>query len=158
MIVLGLDPGIANFGYGVVQHSGGNVSYLVAGVVKTPADSPTSDRLVTIAATLRSVIEEHRPEQVVIERLVPGPQRNLGTVSEARGAALLVIGEAELPYTEESPKAVKALTTRHGSATKLQIRKTIQRLLGMEELPPADAADALALAILGRSIPVGNRS
>ena len=153
MKILGLDPGIARFGYGVVTRTHGTFSYVAAGVIHTPAGDPLPLRLATIEKTLVGVIAEHDPGCAVIERLVPGPGRTLSGVAEARGVALLLLGKENIPVTEESPKAVKALTTRHGAATKMQMRKTIQRLLMMDSLPPADAADALALAVLGRISP-----
>ena len=148
MIILGLDPGIAKFGWGVLRKESGALAYQDAGVITTPANTPTSQRLLTLSRELHKVIESHSPKRAVVERLVPGPNRNLGVVAEARGVALLLLGEFSIPYSEESPKAVKSVATRHGAATKMQIRRTVQKLLGMNELPPADAADALALAML----------
>lgn len=148
MIILGLDPGIAKFGYGVLQKQAGKLTFEDAGVITTPANTPTSERLLALSRELREVFHKHSPERAVIERLVPGPERNLGVVAEARGVALLLLGEFSVPYTEESPKVVKSVATRHGAATKMQIRRTVQKLLGMDELPPADAADALALAMI----------
>ncbi len=149
MIVLGLDPGIAKFGYGVLSREHGVVSYVDAGVIKTPSSDSTAVRLAALEAELSLVFQKHKISHVVIERLIPGPHRNLGVVSEARGVALLLIGQHKLPYSERSPKTVKLLITRHGAATKMQMRLTMQRLLQMEALPLPDAADALALALLG---------
>lgn len=151
MIVLGLDPGIARCGYGVVRHAHGTVEHVRSGVVTTTPKDTTATRLLIIDNALSSIFKEYAPDTVVIERLIPGPNRNLGVVSEVRGVLLLLIAQAGIPYSEESPKAVKLLTTRYGSATKMQMRRTIQKLLSMDTLPAADAADALALALLGRS-------
>ena len=150
MLILGLDPGIAKFGYGYVLHSGGSVSFVDAGTITTSPETETAERLAEISTAIQDLLSKQKPDAVVIERLIPGPNRNLGRVFEARGVALSLVGLHNIPISEESPKAVKSLTTRHGSATKQQMRKTVQRLLNMKELPLPDAADALAMAILGR--------
>ena len=150
MLILGLDPGIAKFGYGYVLHSKGSVSFVDAGTITTSSETDSEKRLAEISTAIQNLLSQQKPDTVVIERLIPGPNRNLGRVFEARGVALSLIGLHDIPVSEESPKAVKALITRHGSATKQQMRKTVQRLLNMKELPSPDAADALALAILGR--------
>ena len=158
MLVLGLDPGIAKFGYGYVEHEHGKIHFIDAGVVKTPASETLALRLATIQESLSVLLTRRLPDRVVIERLVPAPGRSLIGVAEARGVALALIGQHKLPVSEESPKAVKMLATRYGGATKMQMRLTIQKLLYMEDLPPADAADALALAALGRPPLDGYRS
>lgn len=148
MIILGLDPGIAKFGFGVLEKQSGKLTFLNAGVITTPAGEDPAQRLFTLSNALRDVFERYHPERAVIERLIPGVQKNLGVVAEARGVALMLLAEFSVPYTEESPKAVKAVATRHGAATKMQVRRTIQKLLNTSELLPADAADAVALAML----------
>ena len=150
MLVLGLDPGIAKFGYGYVLHDGGSVSFVEAGTITTSPETAPEKRLAEISTYLQELLSKNLPDVVVIESLIPGPNRNMGRVFEARGVALSLLGMLNLPVFEESPKTVKLLITRYGSATKQQMRKTVQRLLDMPNLPMPDAADALALAILGR--------
>lgn len=149
MIVLGIDPGLAKFGYGLVAYERGGIRYCEAGCITTPATAPVADRLVIIARELARVLDARRPNRIILERLIPGPNRNLGKVAEVRGVVLLASGERRIPVEEISPKALKVLTTRSGDAGKMQMCKTVQRLLGLRELPSADTADALALAILG---------
>ena len=159
MLVLGLDPGIAKFGYGLVAHERGSIRMVDAGVLLTPAHQPAAERLAVIGTGITALLNRHTPDMVVIERLIPGPGRNLGAVAEARGVALYLAGLRKLPVAEESARAVKALTTRHGGATKLQMRKTVQRLLQLPELPSPDAADALAIALQYKGFPTwGQRS
>jgi crossover junction endodeoxyribonuclease RuvC len=150
MLVLGLDPGIAKFGYGIVRHERGGIAFVTAGVLTTSARTDTPARLADISSGITALLDQYPVDRIMLERLVPGPGRNLGVVAEARGMALALAGARGIPVTEESPRAVKSLITRHGSATKLQMRRTVQRLLGTSELLAADAADALALAILGK--------
>lgn len=149
MIILGIDPGLAKLGYGVITYAGGDLRYLDAGVLTTPPSLPTPQRLAMLMDRLEEHCNHRKPARIVLERLFPGPHRNLGKVAEVRGIALLLAGRRGIPVLETSPKAIKTLLTRYGSAEKMQMRRTVQRILGMPELPPADAADALALAISG---------
>lgn len=151
MIALGVDPGIAKFGYGCVRHERGTLAYVDAGVITTSPRDPVSERLAAIAENFEAALTRLSPDVAVVERLIPAAGRNLGAVMEVRGVVLLLLTKRGIRIFEESPKTVKALTTRHGSATKAQMRKTVQRLLDIPALPPADAADALALAILAKN-------
>ena len=149
MVIFGIDPGLAKLGYGVIAYAGGDLRYLDAGVLTTPPSIPTSQRLAMLMDQLEKRCNHRKPARIVLERLFPGPHRNLGKVAEVRGVALLLAGRMNIPVLETSPRAIKTLLTRYGGAEKMQMRRTVQRILRMPELPPADAADALALAISG---------
>lgn len=149
MIVLGLDPGIAKFGYGAIQREGAQLSHIASGVFTTPPSLRIPERFAILWKNLTTLFEETRPERIIIERLFPHSHASLARVTEARGLALLLAGLKALPVEEVSPKTLKLSTTRSGAAGKAQVSKTIQRILGLESPPLADAADALALAILG---------
>jgi crossover junction endodeoxyribonuclease RuvC len=149
MVILGIDPGIAKLGYAVISREGEVFSIIDSGVFTTPPTLTTTLRLATIADHLTKLCERVRPDRIILERLIPGPHRNLGKVAEVRGVVLLIAGQRDIPVEEVFPTALKLSTTRTGAATKMQMRRTVQRLLGLPKLPPPDTADALALALLG---------
>jgi len=119
------------------------------GVVRSDPGEPIERRLATIAEGLRAVIDEHRPSVVAVERVFA--QQNLHTVmgtAQASGIALLVAGERGIPAATHTPSEVKAAITGYGAADKRQVQAMVARILRLDELPrPADAADALALAL-----------
>ena len=148
--VLGIDPGLTRCGVGVVDVGRTRRASLVhVGVVRTPADADLSERLAAVAAGIRSVIEEHRPDAVAVERVFA--QHNVQTVmgtAQASGVALLIAAEAGLPAVTHTPSEVKAAVTGYGSADKKQVQSMIARILRLDAPPqPADAADALAIAL-----------
>ncbi|MFD5225509.1 crossover junction endodeoxyribonuclease RuvC [Microbacterium sp. NPDC058342] len=148
--VLGIDPGLTRCGVGVVDVDRSRRASLVhVGVVRTPADADLSVRLAAVAAGIRSVIEEHRPDAVAVERVFA--QHNVQTVmatAQASGVALLIAAEAGLPAATHTPSEVKAAVTGYGSADKRQVQSMIARILRLDAPPqPADAADALAIAL-----------
>lgn len=148
--VLGVDPGLTRCGVGVVDVARDRSARLVhVGVVRTDAALPIERRLATIAAGLRAVIAEHRPHVVAVERVFA--QNNRSTVmgtAQASGIALLVAAENGLAAATHTPSEVKAAVTGYGAADKLQVQTMVARVLRLDELPkPADAADALALAL-----------
>ncbi|MDN3310504.1 crossover junction endodeoxyribonuclease RuvC [Microbacterium oryzae] len=150
MRVLGIDPGLTRCGVGVVDVRRDRTATLVhVAVVRSPVDASVAERLAIIAAGIRVVLEEHRPEVVAVERVFA--QQNRSTVmgtAQAAGVALLLAAEAGLPTATHTPSEVKAAITGYGSADKLQVQTMVARVLRLEELPrPADAADALALAL-----------
>ena len=150
MIALGIDPGTATCGFGVVRlEAGGDVRLIDAGVVRTPSNVPEAERLERLYAALRGLIGEHRPDRVAVERLFF--QRNVQTamaVGQARGVALLVAAEARVPIDEPTPNEVKQQICGNGSADKAQVAAMVERLLGVRlEGVPDDATDALAAAI-----------
>jgi crossover junction endodeoxyribonuclease RuvC len=148
--VLGIDPGLTRCGVGVVDVDRSRRATLVhVGVVRTPLDADLSVRLAAVAAGIRAVIEEHRPDAVAVERVFA--QHNVQTVmgtAQASGVALLIAAEAGLPAATHTPSEVKAAVTGYGSADKKQVQSMIARILRLDAPPqPADAADALAIAL-----------
>jgi crossover junction endodeoxyribonuclease RuvC len=149
VITLGIDPGTAVCGFGVVELSNGTLRMVDAGCVRTPADASDAERLRQLYGALRGLIVEHSPERVGIERLFF--QRNVQTamaVGQARGIALLAAAEAGLPIDEPTPNEVKQTVCGNGAADKAQVAAMVQRLLGVSLTGvPDDATDALAVAI-----------
>ena len=148
--VLGVDPGLTRCGVGVVDVARNRSASLVhVGVVRTEPSMPIEQRLAAIAAGLRAVLDEHRPDVVAVERVFA--QHNRSTVmgtAQASGIALLLAGERGLAAATHTPSEVKAAVTGYGSADKLQVQTMVARVLRLDALPqPADAADALALAL-----------
>jgi crossover junction endodeoxyribonuclease RuvC len=150
MRVLGIDPGLTRCGLGVVDGSVGRPLSLVdVGVVRTPADQPVAGRLCTIEAAVEEWLERHRPDAVAVERVFS--QHNVKTVmgtAQASGIALVAAARRGLPVALHTPSEVKAAVSGSGRADKAQVGAMVTRLLRLTETPrPADAADALALAI-----------
>ena len=150
MRVLGIDPGLTRCGVGVVDGSVGRPLGLVGvGVVRTAPDLPVAQRLCEIERGLESWIDLHRPDAVAVERVFS--QHNVRTVmgtAQASGIALLVAARRGLPVALHTPSEVKAAVSGNGRADKAQVGAMVTRLLRLDAPPkPADAADALALAI-----------
>ena len=150
MRVLGIDPGLTRCGVGVVDGSVGRPLTLVdVGVVRTSSTLPIAERLVTIEKGLDAWIEEHRPDAVAVERVFARSDSStiMGT-AQASGIALVVAARRGLPIAMHTPSEVKAAVSRNGRADKAQVGAMVVRILRLSVLPkPADAADALALAI-----------
>jgi crossover junction endodeoxyribonuclease RuvC len=148
--VLGIDPGLTRCGVGVVDGSVGRPLTMVdAGVVRTSSTLPIAERLVTIEKGLDAWIEEHRPDAVAVERVFARSDSStiMGT-AQASGIALVVAARRGLPIAMHTPSEVKAAVSGNGRADKAQVGAMVVRILRLSELPkPADAADALALAI-----------
>lgn len=147
MVILGLDPGIARLGYGVIERDKGAFRMLESGVLTTDAGEAPSRRLGVLFDALEDILDRIVIDRIALERLFAPRQANMARVSEVRGVILALAGKRGLPVEEISPTTLKALTTRSGSAQKIQMQKTVQRLLGLAVLPTPDAADALALAL-----------
>ncbi|MBB4663363.1 crossover junction endodeoxyribonuclease RuvC [Conexibacter arvalis] len=149
MIVLGIDPGTANTGFGVVARRRGRVVALDGGVIETPAGQALERRLATIHGRLRELIAEHRPDALAIEDLYFGANaRSAMAVGQARGVVLLAAGQQQIPCSSYTPQQIKSAVCGSGRADKLQVQQMVQRLLSLTELPrPDHAADALAVAI-----------
>jgi crossover junction endodeoxyribonuclease RuvC len=148
--VLGVDPGLTRCGLGVVDGGSGRaVAAVAVDVVRTAPDLPLEQRLLAVAATVEDWIAHHRPDVVAIERVFS--QHNVRTVmgtAQASGVVALLAARAGLPVAFHTPSEVKAAVTGEGRAGKEQVTSMVTRLLGLAEAPrPADAADALALAI-----------
>ena len=149
MIVLGIDPGTARTGYGIVSREGSRLTPIDHGCLETVADRPLAARLLLIHEGIEDLIATHRPEAVAVERVFFN--KNVQTafaVGQARGVVLLAAAQHALPVFEYGPHEVKIAVTGYGRAEKAQVQKMVQALLGLAELPrPDDAADALAIAI-----------
>jgi crossover junction endodeoxyribonuclease RuvC len=149
MIVLGIDPGLANTGYGVLARDGHRLVALDYGVIGTPAELAVELRLAAIHARLDALLAEHEPAAVALEELYFGQNvRTAFAVGQARGVALLAAGHRGLRCTSYTPQKIKGAVCGHGRAGKAQVARMVQALLGLPEPPGSDhAADALAVAI-----------
>ena len=149
VIVLGIDPGTANTGFGVVVTSGQRMAALDGGVIATDGREPLERRLVRIHTRVRDLIEEHKPQAVAIEHIYFGSNvRSAFSVGQARGAVMLTAGMYGLPVYSYTPQAIKQAVCGSGGADKGQVQRMVQSLLTLPELPTPDhAADALAVAI-----------
>ena len=150
MRVLGIDPGLTRCGIGVVEGSVGRPLTLVdVNVLRTSADLPVPERLVTIERGVEAWIEEHAPDAVAIERVFA--RSDVSTVmgtAQASGVAMVVAARRGLPIGLHTPSEVKAAVSGNGRADKAQVGAMVTRILRLDAMPrPADAADALALAI-----------
>ena len=150
MRVLGVDPGLTRCGLGVVDGAGGRqVRCVEVDVVCTPADTSLPERLLAVGAAVERWIERHRPDVVAVERVFS--QHNVRTVmgtAQVSGVVALLAAKAGIPVAFHTPSEVKAAVTGEGRAGKQQVATMVTRLLALEQAPrPADAADALALAI-----------
>lgn len=150
MRVLGIDPGLTRCGVGVVDVAPDRTATLVDVVVlRSPAELATPGRLARIAEGLEAIIEEHRPNAVALERVFARSDVStiMGT-AQISGVAMLIAERRALPVALHTPSEVKAAITGYGRADKKQVGAMVARILGLDSVPkPADAADALALAI-----------
>jgi len=149
MIILGIDPGFADMGYGVIEVAGNKDRCLAYGSVRTPAGEPIASRLSRIYDELSAIIEKYRPERAGIEKLFFSTNvKTAMLVAEARGVIRLCFEKHALSCMEVGPAEVKIAVCGHGAAEKPDVQKMTRVLLGLAEIPkPDDAADALAVAI-----------
>jgi len=149
VIVLGIDPGLANTGYGVVALTGGRLLALDGGVVQTPAQAPHERRLAEIHAAVDALLLEHEPDAVALEELYFGQNvRTAFAVGHARGAVMLAAGQRGVPCTSYTPQKVKSAVCGSGRAGKDQVARMVKTLLCLADGPrPDHAADALAVAV-----------
>jgi crossover junction endodeoxyribonuclease RuvC len=149
MRVLGIDPGTAITGYGLVEEVRGDLKLVAFGVIRTPADQSLPRRLQLIYHAVSDLAEEWEPEAAAVEELFFS--RNVRTamsVGQARGVVLLALADAGLDVAEYTPLAIKQAVTGYGNADKMQVQEMVRLLLELAEVPrPDDAADALAVAI-----------
>jgi len=149
VIVLGIDPGTARTGYGLVRRDGPRLAALDFGCLETLPDRGLPERLMLIHQAVTELIAEHHPDVVGVERLFFN--RNVQTafaVGQARGVVLLAAAQAGLPVHEYGPHEVKMAVTGYGKAPKDQVQRMVQMILGLSAVPhPDDAADALAVAV-----------
>ena len=149
VIVLGIDPGVANTGYGVVAQQRGRLFALDGGVIETAAGLDPGRRLTTIHARVGELIDEYRPDAVALEDLYFGANaRSAFAVGQARGVVMLAAGQRAVPCSSYTPQQVKSAVCGNGRAAKDQVQRMVQTLLALTELPrPDHASDALAIAI-----------
>ncbi|MCK9250934.1 MAG: crossover junction endodeoxyribonuclease RuvC [Solirubrobacteraceae bacterium] len=149
VIVLGIDPGLANTGFGVVRRDGATLAALDGGAVHTAAGDPAPIRLERIHDTVSQLLAHYRPDAVALEALYFG--RNVSSavaVGQARGVVLLAAAQAAVPTVDYTPQQIKSAVCGRGGADKAQIQRMVQALLRLDALPTPDhAADALAAAI-----------
>jgi crossover junction endodeoxyribonuclease RuvC len=149
VIVLGIDPGTAALGYGIVETTRGRVREVDHGCLVTSPDAGLPDRLLAIHALVSDLLGLHEPAIVAVERLFFS--RNVQTamgVGQARGVVLLAAAQHAVPVREATPNEVKSAIAGYGAADKAQVQRMVQMVLGMSALPtPDDAADALAIAV-----------
>ena len=149
MIILGIDPGTATMGYGIVERTGGSLRAVDYGAFTTSADLPLPERLAAIHSCVVELIETHHPDLVAVERLFfsKNAQSAFG-VGQARGVVLLAAAQAGIAVREATPNEVKMGVTGYGNADKDQVGRMVAVILQLTEVPtPDDTADALAIAI-----------
>ena len=149
-VVIGIDPGTAITGYGVIRElAGGELEWINHGVITTPSDWDEPRRLLHLYRSLSEIIKENQPDCCAVEKLFF--QKNVRTafaVGQGRGAALIAAAEADLTVGEYTPLEIKLAVVGYGNADKNQVQQMVKILLGLGDLPePDDAADALAVAI-----------
>ena len=149
MIVLGIDPGVATIGFGVIRAERQKNTLLRYGVITTPPGIPLSRRLLQISDDMEELIHAFHPDEMAVEELFFTKNITTGiAVAHGRGVILLSAEKLGVPIFEYTPMQVKQAVAGYGGAQKLQVMKMTQRLLKMKHLPrPDDAADALAIAI-----------
>lgn len=149
MRVLGIDPGTATTGYGIIDVIDGEMSMVTYGVISTPAKTPMQERLLQIHTELLALIVEYKPDTAGVEELFFG--RNVTTavtVGQARGVILLCLAQAGISIGEYSPPKIKNAVAGYGNADKAQVQLMVRHTLDLEETPrPDDAADGLAIAM-----------
>lgn len=152
--ILGLDPGLATLGFGLIEATGDPASTLTGtsvidfGVIETPANTPVGDRLCTIYDDLHSLMDQFHPDLVVIEKFFFYRMGNTILVAQARGVIMLVLAQHQLTFLEFTPAQVKQALTGYGNADKAEVQDAVARELNLDAIPrPDDAADALALAL-----------
>jgi crossover junction endodeoxyribonuclease RuvC len=149
MIVLGIDPGTADTGYGLVQSNGCKLRAVAYGVIQTRSGTPLERRLAEIHARVAELLDQHAPEAVAVEELYFGTNvRTAFAVGQARGVIMLAAGQQGIPARSYTPQQVKSAVCGSGRAGKEQVSRMVARLLGLPTPPTPDhAADALAVAI-----------
>ena len=149
VVILGIDPGTAHTGYGVVARLGGRLVALDGGVIETSPRAAPAARLTAIHARVTALVDQHRPEALAVEDLYFGTNaRSAFAVGQARGVVLLAAGQAGLDCASYTPQQIKGAVCGSGRAAKDQVQRMVQAVLSLDALPTPDhAADALAVAI-----------
>ena len=149
MVILGLDPGTATTGYGVIRVLGNRFQMLEYGIISTPAKTPMEKRLEMIYDNLQELLQKWQPDQAAVEELFFNQNiTSAVTVGQARGVLLLCCAQNNVPLAEYTPLQVKQALVGYGRADKKQIQQMVKMFLNLADIPkPDDAADALAIAI-----------
>ena len=147
--IIGIDPGLASTGWGLIEIANGKIRYIQHGSIETLAGCPRGERLLIIFDSIKQILNKYKPTEAAIETLYFG--RNVSSaipVAEARGVVSAALAEQGLKISEFSPNAIKQGVSGHSRADKAQIQYMVRIILGMAEIPKPDhAADALAAAI-----------
>ncbi|MDR3049608.1 MAG: crossover junction endodeoxyribonuclease RuvC [Elusimicrobiota bacterium] len=150
MIVLGIDPGIALTGWGVIEaQTRDKIKSIQYGCITTISSQPIIERIQSISVQLQKIIDIYQPQNIAIEELFFLKRASsIALIGQARGAILLTIAQNKIKLYEYNPRRVKIALTGYGSADKQQMQRMVKDFLGLTEIPkPDDAADALAMAI-----------
>jgi crossover junction endodeoxyribonuclease RuvC len=149
MLVLGIDPGTASTGYGIVRSAGSRLQIVTHGMISTRSGVPLERRLADIHAEVGALLDEHHPDALAVEELYFGANvRTAFAVGQGRGVVLLAAGQRGIPARSYTPQQVKSSVCGSGRAAKDQVGRMVARLLGLSCVPTPDhAADALAVAI-----------
>ena len=148
MVILGLDPGIARTGFGLIDTSTRSL-YVRCGCIATPQHLPVEDRLFMLAQDIQAIISEHNPDQAVVEQIFFGNNAKTAIVTaQARGVILVTLRQHHIPITSLTPLQIKSRLTGYGAASKEQVQTIVTKQLKLSAPPqPDDAADALAAAL-----------
>lgn len=147
-MILGIDPGLATTGYGLVLLSGDRSQAVAYGALRIQKRRPLAERLRQIYDGIAGVIADWQPAEVAVEDFLVGNVRAAVAIGEARAVVLLAAAQADLPVFQYQPAQVKQFVTSYGGSQKVQVQEMVRLLLGLDEAPqPADAADALAVAL-----------
>ena len=149
MRILGIDPGYAIVGYGIIEHRNSRFTTLAYGAITTPADMVFHSRLCEIYRDMCRLLDVYKPEQMAVEKLFfTTNQKTAIDVAQARGVILLSAAERDIPIFEYTPLQVKQSVVGYGKAVKSQVMDMTKRILNLEKVPkPDDTADALAIAV-----------
>ena len=149
MVIVGIDPGTARCGFGVIEQNGGSLRLLECGLIDTPAGTPTAERLTAIFSRLNNLIALHAPQAVAVEELFYGNNAKTAmAVGQARGVVLLAAATNNVETAEYTPPQIKSAVTGYGKADKEQVRSMVKTILNLSELKGHDdVSDALAVAI-----------
>lgn len=148
MRILGIDPGLRRTGFGIIDVQGQRLQYVASGTIVAPADQPLALRLKTILDNIREIAQTSQPTVSALEKVFVNvnPASTL-LLGQARGAALCALADSQLQVHEYTALQIKKSVVGNGHAAKAQVQKMVQHLLGLDGLPTADSADALACAI-----------
>lgn len=153
-IIIGIDPGIADTGYGVIKQENGNLEVIVYGSIKTSAKINLANRLLLLKNKLSDILKKYHPQIAIVEQLFfCSNTKTALTIGQARGVIMATLAEQKIKIIELTPLQVKQGLTGYGKANKKQMQQMIKLILNLKEIPqPDDAADALAMAVCGATI------